>query len=945
MSIQPTQPAQTPGAPNGYPGSAVDRTIVDVQPAAERRRQAEARDRGTPWWRWGPYLSERQWGTVREDYSPGGAAWDSFPHDHARARVYRWGEDGLLGISDNHARLCFALALWNEADAILKERLFGLTGPEGNHAEDVKEYYFYLDSTPTHSYMRALYKYPQRAFPYADLVAENRRRGKDQPEYELVDTGVFAEDRYFDVQVEYAKASPTDMVIRISGTNRGPDPAPLHILPTMWFRNTWAWQRDDPDPGGLRAGERPILRQVAPGLVQAEHRTLGEYWLACDAAPELLFTENETNAARLWGGQNRAPHVKDGINDAVVAGRLDAVNPAKVGTKAAAHYVLSIAPGATESILLRLSSSRLAAPFADAEQVLRQRRAEADAFYNAQFGAPALSEDQRRIQRQAFAGMLWSKQFYYYEIEEWLDGDPSGPPPPDGRKHGRNSEWTHLHNADVISMPDKWEYPWYAAWDLAFHCIPLAMLDADFAKRQLILMLREWYMHPNGQLPAYEWAFGDVNPPVHAWAAWRVYKIDKRVNGVADRRFLERVFQKLLLNFTWWVNRKDAEGHNVFQGGFLGLDNIGVFDRSAALPSGGHLGQADGTAWMGMYCLNMLAIALELAREDPAYEDLASKFFEHFLYIAGALNNIGGTGVPLWDDDDEFFYDVLHFPDGGFQQLKVRSLVGLMPLLAVETIEPDLLERLPNFRRRMDWFLNHRPDLASLVSRWQEAGMGERRLLALVRGHRMKRLLKRMLDPDEFLSDHGIRAISRYHLEHPYRLELDGATYEVRYEPGESSTGLFGGNSNWRGPIWFPINFLLVEAIQKFHHYYGDDFLVECPTGSGQKRTLWQIAALVSRRLESIFERDGDGRRPVFGQVELFQGDPHWRDYVPFHEYFHGDSGRGVGASHQTGWTGLVAKLLEQTATQMAAPRPQSAASDESPDQQAPELRSQAAAR
>ncbi len=734
---------------------------LQSQPAAERQRLVEQRERSTPWWRWGPYLSERQWGTVREDYSASGSAWDSFPHDHARSRAYRWGEDGLLGISDNRGRLCFSLALWNAQDPILKERLFGLTGPEGNHAEDVKEYYFYLDSTPTHSYMRALYKYPQRAFPYAELVAENARRGKDQPEYELVDTGIFADDRYFDVQVEYAKASPTDLVVQITVTNRGPETAPLHVLPTLWFRNTWSWADDN--------SERPALAMAGPDVVEARHAQLGTYWLTCDGAPEVLFTENESNAQRLWGVGNRSPYVKDGINDAVVNGRAEAVNPERTGTKAAAHYALQLGPGETRSILLRLSDSP--APSAAAEQVLAVRQAEADAFYETQFGAVHMTEDERRVQRQAFAGMLWSKQFYFYEVEEWLEGDPAGPPPPDGRKHGRNNDWKHLHNSDVISMPDKWEYPWYAAWDLAFHCIPLAMVDPDFAKRQLVLMLREWYMHPNGQIPAYEWAFGDVNPPVHAWAAWRVYKIDKRISGKADRQFLERVFQKLLLNFTWWVNRKDADGHNVFQGGFLGLDNIGVFDRSAPLPTGGHIGQADGTAWMGMYCLNMLSIALELAREDPVYEDLASKFFEHFLYIAEALNNIGGMGIPLWNDDDDFFYDVLHLPDGQVFPLKVRSLVGLMPLLAVETIEPDLLDKLPGFKRRMEWFLNHRPDLAALVSRWQEPGMGERRLLALVRGHRMKRLLKRMLDPEEFLSEYGIRAISRYHLEHPYRFE------------------------------------------------------------------------------------------------------------------------------------------------------------------------------
>jgi hypothetical protein len=916
----------------GVPPEIRNRAAPDRSTAtwssAEHRRLAEQRDDGVAWWRWGPYLAERQWGTVREDYSADGNAWGSFPHDHARSRTYRWGEDGLLGISDNHGRLCLSVALWNEADPILKERLFGLTGPEGNHGEDVKEHYFYLDAIPTHSYLRALYKYPQRAFPYADLVQENRHRGRDQPEYELVDTGIFAEDRYFDVQVEYAKASPTDLVVRITATNRGPEPAPLHVLPTLWFRNTWAWRRDDPDPGGLRGTTRPELRQVAPSLVRADHPSLGTYWLACQAAPALLFTDNETNTQRLWGVPNSSRYVKDGINDAVVLGALDTTNPAGIGRKVAAHYWLMLPPGGSETILLRLCDRRLAEPFAEAEQIVELRRAESDGFYASQFGDDRMTEDERLVQRQAFAGLLWSKQFYYYEVEEWLDGDPAGPPPPDTRRHGRNSDWRHLHNADVISMPDTWEYPWYAAWDLAFHCIPLAMVDADFAKRQLILMLREWYMHPNGQIPAYEWAFGDVNPPVHAWATWRVYKIDRRINGSADRRFLERVFHKLLLNFTWWVNRKDADGHNVFQGGFLGLDNIGVFDRSAPLPTGGHLGQADGTAWMGFYCLNMLAIALELARDNPAYEDVASKFFEHFLYIAEALNNLGGMGVPLWDDDDEFFYDVLHFPDGHFQRLKVRSLVGLMPLLAVETIEPDLLDRLPGFRRRMEWFLNHRPDLASLVSRWQEPGLGERRLLALVRGHRMKRLLKRMLDPDEFLSEYGIRAISRIHLAHPYRLDLDGASYEVRYEPGESSTGLFGGNSNWRGPIWFPINYLLVEAIQKFHHYYGDDFLVEYPTGSGEKLTLWQVAAEISRRLEAIFLRGPDGRRPVLGNVELFQSDPHWRNLVPFHEYFHGDTGRGVGASHQTGWTGLVAKLLEQTATQLQAPRRQPSPGD-----------------
>jgi hypothetical protein len=870
---------------------------------AERARLEAARDQGEPWYRWGPYLSERQWGTVREDYSAYGSAWDYFPHDHARSRAYRWGEDGLLGISDERGLLCFGLALWNGADSILKERLFGLTGTEGNHGEDVKEHYYYLDSTPTHSYMKALYKYPQRAFPYADLVAENRRRGREAPEYELLDTGVFAEDRYFDVQVEYAKAAPDDILIRISVTNRGPDAAPIHLLPTLWCRNTWAWGRHE---------ARPSLKAVRgePGLVRVEHPALGTYWLACEGAPPLLFSENETNTERLWGVPNQG-RVKDGINDAIVGGQSEAVARDGAGTKMAAHYEQMIAPGATETVWLRLSAAREAEPFADAAALMSEREREADVFYE-RFAA-GLVEDEQRVQRQAFAGLLWSKQFYHYDLDQWLNGDAGQPSPPDGRRNGRNREWFHLKTHDVLSMPDKWEYPWFAAWDLAFHCIPLALVDPEFAKQQLRVLTREWYQHPNGQLPAYEWAFGDVNPPVHAWATWRVYKIEQRVTGEGDRAFLEEVFHKLLLNFTWWVNRKDPEGHNVFQGGFLGLDNIGVFDRSAPLPVAGHLEQSDGTAWMGMYCLNLMTIALELARENPVYERMATKFFEHFLYVAAALNNRGGDGVSLWDEEDEFFYDALHGPGGCVLPLKVRSLVGLIPLLAVETIEPDLLEKLPNFRAHLEWFLENRPDLASLVSRWQEPGVGERRLLALVRGHRMKRLLSRMLDPEEFFSDYGVRALSRYHLEHPYELHVDGMTHAVHYEPAESSTGLFGGNSNWRGPIWFPINYLLVEAVQKFHHYYGDDFLVECPTGSDQKLTLWQIAAEHSRRLASIFLRGPDGRRPVLGDDGYTQTDPHWRDYVPFHEYFHGDTGRGVGASHQTGWTGLVAKLLEQS--------------------------------
>ncbi len=873
---------------------------------AERERLREMREGDAPWHRWGPYLAERQWGTVREDYSSDGEAWTSFPHDQARSRTYRWGEDGLLGISDDKAQLCFALALWNEADPILKERLFGLTGPQGNHGEDVKEYYFFLDSTPTHSYLKALYKYPQRAFPYDDLLAKNATRSRDEPEYELIDTGVFAEDRYFDIVVEYAKAAPDDIMIRITATNRGPDPAPLHLMPTLWFRNTWSLGYDNPRPS-LRA--EPAVEEMR--VIRADHSELGSYWLACEGAPDLLFTENESNAERLWGGKNRTPWVKDGINDAIVQAAHGAANPDRTGTKASAHYAVTIAAGASETVLLRLSPAPHGAPFLAGGAVFDERIAEADAFYASVAPAKA-TDDERSVQRQAFAGLMWSKQFYYYDVEQWLDGDPAGPPPPGERRAGRNSEWRHLNNADIIAMPDTWEYPWYAAWDLAFHCIPIARIDPEFAKGQLIVMLREWYMHPNGQLPAYEWAFGDVNPPVHAWAARRVYEIEREVTGRVDRDFLERVFHKLLLNFTWWVNRKDSEGRNVFQGGFLGLDNIGVFDRSQPLPQGGHIEQADGTAWMAMYCLSMLSIALELARENRVYEDVATKFFEHYMYIAGAMNNVGGDGISLWDDGDEFFYDVLHAPDGTTTPLRVRSLVGLIPLLAVETIDADLLDSAPAFNARLEWFLEHRPDLAALVSHWNMKGDEEQRLLALVRGHRMKRLLSRMLDPEEFLSEHGVRALSRYHKGHPYELDVNGEQHMVDYEPAESRSALFGGNSNWRGPVWFPVNYLLIEALRKFQRYYGDDFLVESPTGSGEKQTLTAIADDLSLRLTRIFTRGDDGRRVVFGANQQFQDEPHWRDYVPFHEYFDGDTGAGLGASHQTGWTALVATLINE---------------------------------
>jgi hypothetical protein len=876
----------------------------------EERRLEDSRTRRVHWKHWGPYLSERAWGTVREDYSPGGTAWDYLPHDHARSRAYRWNEDGLAGVCDRQQRICLALALWNGRDPILKERLFGLTGSEGNHGEDVKEQYFYLDSTPTHSYMKFLYKYPQREFPYAWLVDENRRRGRGLPEFELLDTGAFDESRYFDVLVEYAKVEAEDLLARITVSNRGPESATLHVLPTAWFRNTWAWARDSYRP-------RLALQPPAAGaaVVRLDHEELGPRWLYLEGAPALLATENETNDQRLFGVPNRTRYVKDGINDAVVHGRTDAVNPEGTGTKAAAHYVLQLEAGESATLHLRLSDQapdRLPDPLSLASSVFRARKAEADEFYATVIPAD-LGDDAKNVMRQALGGLLWSKQFYHYVVRDWLEGDPAQPLPPPERRQGRNASWVQVYNADVISMPDKWEYPWYAAWDLAFHCVPLALVDPDFAKDQLTLLLREWYMHPSGQLPAYEWAFGDVNPPVHAWAAWRVYKIDKKRRGTGDREFLARVFHKLLLNFTWWVNRKDAEGMNVFEGGFLGLDNIGVFDRSAPLPTGGHLEQSDGTSWMAMYSLNLLAIALELASEDPAYDDVASKFWEHFLYIAHAMTNRGGDGIELWDDEDGFFYDVLHLPDGSRERLKVRSMVGLIPLFAVETLEPEVLDRLPGFKRRLEWFLAHRPDLTGSVACMRTPGREERRLLSVVGPDRLRRILRVMLDEGEFLSAFGIRALSRRHRDEPYRLAVNGHEHRVDYEPGESSSGLFGGNSNWRGPIWFPVNFLLVEALQRFHHYLGDGFTVEFPTGSGQALTLAEVAAEISRRLSRLFLRDDAGRRPVAGAQEVFNVDPHWRDLVLFHEYFHGDTGRGVGASHQTGWTGLVAKLLQQS--------------------------------
>ena len=871
----------------------------------EERRLEASENRKEHWKRWGPYLSERAWGTVREDYSAEGIAWNYFPHDHARSRSYRWNEDGIAGISDRHQKICFALSLWNGHDTILKERIFGLSGTEGNHGEDVKEYYYYLDSTPTHSYMEFLYKYSQREFPYVRLVEENKKRGRKDLEFELIDTGIFDDDRYFDVFVDYAKADPETIFIRIRAINRGAEDADLHLLPTIWFRNTWNTGLDE---------RRPGLRKLNPisncEVIRLNSYTYGYRWLYCEDSPEVLFTENETNTLRLFGAENGSNYFKDGINDYVIHSKHDAVNPKQKGTKAAAWYKLRIAAGKQSELRLAFTNQETENPFSEFEKTIQLRKLEADQFYETVI-PNKLSEDKKNVLRQSLAGMLWSKQFYHYDVNRWLKGDPAQPRPPQERKRGRNSQWNHLYNADVISMPDKWEYPWYAAWDLAFHCIPLAIMDPDFAKEQLVLLLREWYMHPNGQLPAYEWKLGDVNPPVHAWAAWRVYKIEKKRKGTGDRKFLERVFHKLLLNFTWWINRKDTEGRNVFQGGFLGLDNIGVFDRSAPLPTGGFIEQSDGTSWMGMYCLNMLSIALELAREDSAYEDVASKFFEHFVFICNAMNNIAG-GIELWNEEDGFYYDVLHLPGGGDFPMKIRSMVGLIPLFAVQTLDPDEIDHLPGFKRRMHWFIENRPDLGDYIET-QTGEKGFRRFLSLVNPHRLRRVLNYMLDEAEFLSPYGIRALSRIHKDRPYILHVDGNEYRVDYEPAESATPLFGGNSNWRGPIWFPLNYLIIESLQKFHFYLGDSYKVEFPKGSGKYHDLSEIARDLSHRLTNIFLLDENQRRPVFGEAKKFQEDPHWRDYILFYEYFHGDNGAGIGASHQTGWTGLVAKLLQQS--------------------------------
>jgi hypothetical protein len=884
-----------------------------AQSGAERQRLTEARERGVPWRKWGPYLSERQWGTVREDYSESGNAWDYFSHDQARSRAYRWGEDGLAGVSDDRQLLCFALALWNGKDAILKERLFGLTNSEGNHGEDVKEYYFYLDSTPSHSYMKYLYKYPQAAFPYGDLVETNRRRGKHDFEYELLDTKVFDANRYFDVLVEYAKASPEELLVHITVTNRGPEAATLHVLPTLWFRNTWSWGGNPP---------RPALRRAAAGsasVIAASHAELGERFLACDGAATLLFTENETNVERLFRSPNRTPYVKDGINEYLVHGRREAVNPAQTGTKAAAHYPLTIGAGESRTVRLRLTEAAPAGkapagPFGpDFDEVMGTRRSEADEFY-ASVIPSSLKADATNVMRQALAGMLWSKQFYYYDVDRWLEEHGSEPFKAARRAAPRNDRWHHMQNADVISMPDKWEYPWYAAWDLAFHCLALTLVDEDFGKNQLDLMLQNHYLHPSGQIPAYEWNFGDVNPPVHAWATLFTYGIDKARRGKGDVEWLERAFQKLLLNFTWWVNRKDRDGSNVFEGGFLGLDNIGVFDRSAPLPTGGYLEQADGTAWMALFCQNMLEISAELAMERPAYLGLAIKFVEHFLWIATSMMHAGGD-VGMWDEEDGFFYDVLRLPDGSAQRLKVRSMVGLLPLCAVTVFEGRLMQKYPEVGERLRRFLEPRPEVRAFIHDPVKQGQAGRRLGAILNEDKLRRVLTKMLDEGEFLSPYGIRALSRYHADHPYVFHVGDQEYRVSYLPAESDSGMFGGNSNWRGPIWMPVNGLIIRALLQYHTYYGDTFTIECPTGSGRKMNLYQVAEEIARRLTSIFLKNEQGRRPVHGGTKKYQEDPHWRDLVLFYEYFHGDNGAGLGASHQTGWTGIVARAMHLFAT------------------------------
>jgi len=874
---------------------------IGCDQTTEQKRLNDARETGTPWKKWGPYLSERQWGTVREDYSQDGNAWNYFSYDHSHSRAYRWGEDGLAGISDDQQQLCFAVAMWNGRDPFLKERLFGLTNSEGNHGEDVKEYYFYLDSTPTHSYMKYLYKYPQREYPYRDLVETNRRRSRGELEYELLDTGVFDDDRYFDVFVEYAKADPEDLLIRISVHNRGPEAADIHLLPTLWFRNTWSWDENT---------AKPSLRQVEEGTVRAAHAQLGDRTLDCEGKPELLFTENESNASRLWGQANPSPYVKDAFHEYVVSGKKEAVNPSKTGTKAAAHYRLEVPAGGSKVVRLRLSVKPPADPFGTFDGIFTARLADADEFYD-RITPNSLSEDERRVHRQALAGMLWTKQFYYFDLDRWLDEHEAHPMTGTSHRNVRNTEWFHMLNRDIISMPDKWEYPWYAAWDLAFHTLALSLVDFDFAKEQLLLMLRNLYAHPNGQIPAYEWNFSDVNPPVHAWATLFLYTIEKQL-GRADLRFLERSFQGLTLNFNWWVNRKDPEGRNVFAGGFLGLDNIGVFDRSSKLPTGGHLDQADGTAWMAFYCQNMLEIALILTDYDPVYEEIAFRFLEQFIWITYAMDRIGENHDEMWDSKDRFFYDLLHFPNGDAMRLKVRSMVGLLPLCASTVLEPGLVARHPRMMELGQLFRKRHPDVLKHLRGQEEelVGHGGRRLLATLNKKKLEQVLGYMLDESEFLGPYGIRSLSRYHLEHPFVFHVEGQEYRVDYLPAESNTGMFGGNSNWRGPVWMPVNALLIRGLLNLYQFYGDEFKVECPTGSGKYMTLFEVAKELSRRISSIFLRDENGKRPVNGGTKKFQEDPYWKDYILFYEYFHGDNGAGLGASHQTGWTGVVARLL-----------------------------------
>ena len=878
----------------------------------EEIRLQEDRERKAYWRRWGCYLSNRQWGTVREDYSEDGSAWDDFSFEQSHYRAYRWGEDGIGGISDNHQRLCFSLAMWNGQDPFLKERLYGLTNTQGNHGEDVKECYFHLDNTPTHSYMKFLYKYPQKAFPYWQLEHENKKRGLKDREFELIETEIFEDDRYFDVTLEYAKASDEDILIHIQVANRSEESATIHLLPTLWFRNIWSWGHEV---------EKPRVKIYEDGsdysIIEADHADLGKRWLYCahsaDDRESLLFTENNTNHQRLSCGKNDSPYVKDAFNKYVVDGKIDAVNPDNIGTKFAAYYTLELAAGESSAIQLRLSNTAdLKTPFGQSfNDTFQVRQQEADEFYQ-RVSPYEKNAELQNVERQAFAGMLWNKQYYHYVVDAWLKGDPSQPEPPEERKHGNNSNWIHLHADDVISMPDKWEYPYFAAWDLAFHMIPLAAIDPDFAKEQLEHLTREWYMHPNGQMPAYEWDFDGVNPPVHAWAAWRVYTIEQEMYGRSDKKFLERVFQKLLMNFTWWVNQHDDRNNNIFQGGFLGLDNIGVFNRGGDLPTGGKLSQSDGTSWMAMYCLDLLTIALELAQDNDVYEDIASKFFEHFLYIVDAMNHLGSEGTDLWNEEDGFYYDVLHLPNGDNVDLKVRSLVGLIPLFAVTTIDQKSIDKLPGFKSRIDWFVNERPQLSRNLACMEGCDRDSRRLLAVVNEKRLRLLLEKMLDETEFLSDYGIRSVSKYHKENPYLFETSNGTYDVTYEPAESPTKMFGGNSNWRGPIWFPINYLLIEALQRYDYYFDGKFTVECPTGSGNMMTLWEVASEIERRLINIFLFKENGERPLYGDFMKFHHDEHWKDLLTFNEYFHGDDGAGMGAAHQTGWTGLVAKLIMQ---------------------------------